>query len=226
MAARCLVDGRLLREYLVQQQPAQILDVYCFPISGQTAGIISFDVTRVLVAERQERQRLYVAYGDVLAAVTRGRMRLLLPGDLPGLLAAGESLGAVELDTMERNREARLFVGDCLAKLGCSGSILFRTQVAVAEAVGNVFKHAGHGRLELRSLPRMLRAIISDQGPGIPLNLLPQVCLVDGFSTKTSLGKGYTLMLHYIDRIQIATGGEGTTLVLEKALPSGEGSDA
>jgi hypothetical protein len=48
-----------------------------------------------------------------------------------------------------------------------------------------------------------------------------------GFSTKASLGVGYTLMLQLVDRLWLATSDEGTIVQLEKRLqPVPETADA
>lgn len=225
LAARTLAEHRVLREHLVQEQPEQVFDVYCFPTSEDGVSVVMFDVTAVLAVEREELRRLQKAYGDVIAAVTQGRMRLVSRSELPALLSDGDLLDSLELDELETSRAARQLVAQALAAAGLGGAPVFRAQVAVAEAIGNVFKHAGRGRLELRRLAGALRVIVADQGPGIPLDLLPQAFLMDGFSTKVSLGKGYTLMLQYMDRLLVATSGDGTTLILEKQLPAkGEAS--
>ena len=57
---------------------------------------------------------------------------------------------------------------------------------------------------------------ISDRGPGIRPEDLPASILLPGFSTKISLGMGYTLMLKLVDRVRLSTGPEGTIVQLEK----------
>ena len=47
---------------------------------------------------------------------------------------------------------------------------------------------------------------------------LPASILLPGFSTKVSLGMGYTLMLKLVDRVRLSTGPEGTIVQLEKSF--------
>ena len=56
---------------------------------------------------------------------------------------------------------------------------------------------------------------VSDRGPGIRAEELPATLFESGFSTKVSLGMGYTLMLQLADAIWLATGPEGTVLQVE-----------
>jgi sensor histidine kinase regulating citrate/malate metabolism len=56
---------------------------------------------------------------------------------------------------------------------------------------------------------------VSDRGPGIRTEQLPATLFESGFSTKVSLGMGFTLMLQLADTIWLATGPEGTILQAE-----------
>jgi hypothetical protein len=45
---------------------------------------------------------------------------------------------------------------------------------------------------------------------------LPRVALEKGYSTKASLGLGYSIILDASDRAVLSTGPEGTLIVMEK----------
>ena len=53
---------------------------------------------------------------------------------------------------------------------------------------------------------------------GIESLILPRVTLQRGFSTKPSLGLGYSIMLEVADHILLRTGPRGTTVILIKDL--------
>lgn len=59
---------------------------------------------------------------------------------------------------------------------------------------------------------------VSDQGNGIEHLTLPRAVLLKGYSTKHSLGIGYTVMLGVADRVLLATSKDGTTVILTKSL--------
>ncbi|AKX93138.1 hypothetical protein MTHERMOG20_25500 [Moorella thermoacetica] len=46
--------------------------------------------------------------------------------------------------------------------------------------------------------------------------------LMQHYSTKESLGSGFTLMLYYTDELYLATGNSGTTLVLNFCQVAGQ----
>jgi anti-sigma regulatory factor (Ser/Thr protein kinase) len=85
---------------------------------------------------------------------------------------------------------------------------------AVGEAITNAIKHAKGGRVVASSSDQALWVAVSDRGPGIESVILPGAVLRRGFSTKVSMGLGYSLMLDGADRILLHTGRRGTTVVL------------
>jgi GAF domain-containing protein/anti-sigma regulatory factor (Ser/Thr protein kinase) len=90
--------------------------------------------------------------------------------------------------------------------------------LCVSEAATNALKHAGGGCMSLSCSGGVLRARVSDRGHGIDAMQLPHATLMRGFSTRGSMGLGFTLMHEMSDRLCLSTDDQGTTLVLEMAL--------
>jgi len=63
----------------------------------------------------------------------------------------------------------------------------------------------------------LLQVLIRDDGPGIDFRTLPKATLVRGFSTASSLGMGFTIMLQSCERVLLATRPGRTSIVLEFA---------
>jgi anti-sigma regulatory factor (Ser/Thr protein kinase) len=61
--------------------------------------------------------------------------------------------------------------------------------------------------------------MISDKGPGIDFSILPKATLLSGFSTKQSLGMGFSFMLEFCDRVLLSTQPGNTIIVLEITAP-------
>jgi hypothetical protein len=61
---------------------------------------------------------------------------------------------------------------------------------------------------------------VTDSGPGISALILPHATLQRGYSTKVSLGLGYSIILEVADKVLLATGPDGTSVVLIKSLRS------
>lgn len=63
-----------------------------------------------------------------------------------------------------------------------------------------------------------LRVCICDDGSGMDALILPRVTLTKGFSTKPSMGLGYSLILALVDQVYLATGRTGTCVVIEQNI--------
>jgi anti-sigma regulatory factor (Ser/Thr protein kinase) len=62
-----------------------------------------------------------------------------------------------------------------------------------------------------------LQVLIRDEGPGIDFRTLPRATLQRGFSTASSLGMGFTIMLQVCERVLLSTRPGRTSLLLEFA---------
>jgi anti-sigma regulatory factor (Ser/Thr protein kinase) len=55
---------------------------------------------------------------------------------------------------------------------------------------------------------------VQDRGPGIKTSELARATLMQHYSTKNSMGCGFTLMLYYADYLYLNTGPSGTALAM------------
>ena len=205
-----------VREHVLDQ--GRVFDVYCIPNHMDSVTVLVFDITGALAAEREQFRRVLRAYRDVMLAATHGRLRLLEPEEAERECAAGESLAAMDLLHVSDGEAARTLAHAAALTCGLSARAAFHLKLCTAEAAANVFKHAGTGSIEVRRLGDSLRVIVRDKGAGIPLEILPQAILVEGYSTQVSLGKGFTVMLRLVHRLMVHTAAEGTILILEMEL--------
>jgi anti-sigma regulatory factor (Ser/Thr protein kinase) len=90
--------------------------------------------------------------------------------------------------------------------------------LCASEAATNALKHAGGGRVSLDYEGETVRVRVADQGSGIDQLQLPRATLLKGYSTRASMGLGFTLMHELADRLYLNTGPHGTTVILEMAL--------
>lgn len=170
---------------------------------------------------RGREQSIQQAYVDVLASVTGGKLILMWPDDVP------DHLGEVVMSDWPINSprelgEARARLAPILAVLpGNSDEAL----LAANEGITNTLKHAGGGLYGVRRTAGMLQVVITDNGPGIDFQTLPRATLIAGYSTKTSLGLGFTIMFDAAERVLLATQHGLTTVVLEFPLENSLGGD-
>lgn len=164
---------------------------------------------RVLQAEVEQKQ----FYQEVLRAVTHDKFHLV---DATAIPTAGQMMLEVTLDDPGNYAFLRKELREIGAGAGMAPEVAEDFVLAVGEATTNAVKHATHGWCCVYRDADRLLARTSDRGHGIKPEDLPCSILMPGFSTKVSLGMGYTLMLNLADCIWLATGPEGTVVQLAK----------
>jgi PAS domain S-box-containing protein len=88
--------------------------------------------------------------------------------------------------------------------------------IGIGEAIANAVKHSGCGTVFAGANDESVWVGVSDKGPGIESLILPRAVLRHGFSTKRSLGLGYSMMLQVADHILLKTDKTGTSVLLLK----------
>lgn len=152
---------------------------------------------------------------EVLRAVTQGKFHLVEAAEIPveGRLALDLSLAPSGNYAVLR-KQLRALAENAGMTPESAGDLV----LAAGEAVTNAIKHATEGRCLVYESNDRVIVRVSDQGHGIRSEDIPAAVLERGFSTKVSLGMGYTLMLSLVDAVWLATGPEGTVVQLEKRL--------
>jgi serine/threonine-protein kinase RsbT len=103
-------------------------------------------------------------------------------------------------------------------RLGFSGVELAHVVTAISEVAGNIWRHAGRGRIELDCRDEagrvgiVVRAV--DRGPGIPDT---EAALSDGWSTTQSMGMGLPGARRLMDEFELTSEpGHGTTVTMTR----------
>lgn len=182
---------------------------------------LALENARLYQAERDMIERLREkdlairrAYVDVIDAVTGGKLVLLTPEELKDLF--GELINApARVECEAGMAEDRHRMQSLLASLDRQVRDVDGLVLAASEAITNACKHARSGRWSVRVNERCVQVAIQDMGAGIDFKTLPKATLAAGFSTKVSLGMGFTIMLEICDRILLATEPGFTCIVLE-----------
>lgn len=173
-----------------------------------------------LAAEAAERRRLEEEkqqfYRDTIGSVTDGKLRLVDREETTEVLRSAEVHSAIT--DPESVSGARGQVKDFCTGKGLSGDNLDLFLVGVGEDMTNALKHAGGGEVAMGSAEGAVWVGVSDTGPGIPTLALPSVAFRRAYSTKASLGMGYSIMMDVADRITLSTGREGATVILTKLI--------
>jgi len=169
---------------------------------------------RALEKQLDEQKRQF--YRDTILSVTGGKLNICEAAQIRPYISKAELKihvrGAHEIAQARREVEA------FCRERGLEGDRLDSFMIGVGEALTNAVKHASGGRIYAGVKNGSIWVGISDRGPGIGSLILPRAVLLRGFSTKPSLGLGYTIMLEVADEVLLKTGDRGTTVILVKQI--------
>lgn len=180
---------------------------------------MSTDITdRKLDEQRQQAMTRHKRefYRRTIMAATGGKLVIAEPEEIYGI--AGPPLGDWSVSSLADIERARNEIREQAASLGMVESQTQAFTGCGIEAMANVWKHAGGGRVTLHKDRQSLVLVVSDTGPGIEALSLPDVALKKGYTTAASLGMGYKVMIEFADRVYLATGPEGTVVAVQMKL--------
>jgi len=194
-------------------------------MSGLTWDATERRLAEQALAERtlhEQEEKIRMAYVDVLGAVTGGKLILLTEEALK------RELGAPLDDATAFSSAAE--IADARGRMTAIVDRVYPGEVpddrlltSACEAMENAFKHAGGGTYQVFSRGQTVQVAVTDEGPGIDFRTLPKATLMPGFSTTSTLGMGFTMMLQLSDRLLLATRPGLTQVVLE--VTAGEADD-
>jgi anti-sigma regulatory factor (Ser/Thr protein kinase) len=182
-------------------------------LAGEAASCIETSRLQSAIVDWEMDKRRFAC--EVLRCVTEDKLRLVDHEEIPD---DGKLLTATCLTDPGGYAKMRECIAEAAAEAGMDPGLTADLTLAAGEAASNSIKHAIDGCAEVRRTPDRIIIDVRDRGPGIRPRDLPRVLFQAGFSTKISLGMGYTLMLELADRIWLATSPEGTRIRLEKLI--------
>lgn len=169
-------------------------------------------------AEEEKKTILMETYQEALSLVTHDRVRLITPEQYEEKYSTDPIL-EMDIKSKDDIRRIRHAVDKlCSERVSSWKDVRCTTILSLTEAITNVLKHTPGGRFLLYFEDDLPCFHVQDDGPGITLDKLPTMVFVNGFSTNTSLGAGFTIMLRYMKQIEFCITGDGTTLVLRPDL--------
>ncbi len=171
--------------------------------------------------ELSMEDRVWEVYRDVLHATSQRKFLLIKENELE-MYKIGRTL--CNEPVIEKNDipKVRNKAKECLENIGIQRSEVSSYILIISEAITNILKHAKDGRLVIIQAEKSLNVIIEDKGNGFPLEILPYTILTEGYSTKKSLGQGFTLMLKLAKRVLLKTSSTGSSIVLVLKSEEGE----
>ncbi len=177
---------------------------------------VSAEMLRVEAEEalRQKDHDIRKAYVDLFSAVTDEKLLILTEDEIGAALGRIIS-GPFRLDSYAGLAGARAWLRTALFSVGIRDEGISSLVLAANEAMTNSIKYGDDCVASIHRLDEIIQIYVSDNGPGIDFSDIPKATLLAGFSTKKSLGVGFSVILEICDRVLLSTSSDGTTLILE-----------
>lgn len=169
---------------------------------------------RQIQHEAEEAKRQF--YRGTIYSVTDGKLNLVDYDEIDAILA-GDTLD-IAVTSAEHLATLRAAVRQVADKTGMSDDRRRELVSAVGEAAANAVKHAGGGLARIAVKDGTIQVSVQDNGPGLDALVLPKATLMTRYSTKPSMGLGYSLMLATVDKVYLATSRNGTWVLMEKEV--------
>jgi anti-sigma regulatory factor (Ser/Thr protein kinase) len=193
----------------------------------QNAMLKAYDIYKndlFSIPNATEEQQLTVSYNDVIWEIYRDVIFATTQEKF--LLIAEEEVnkykeGIVLCEGRIKDRSdipiCRNLAKEKLELEGFNNSTIMSWLLALSEAITNVIKHAEEGKMTIIKDEKNheIRFVIEDKGSGFALKDLPKKTLLAGYSTKKSLGQGFTLMMKMAKRVLLFTSSKGSVLILK-----------
>jgi putative nucleotidyltransferase with HDIG domain len=222
LAEQAIAEERSIRQNLQDYETGNIYDVYCIP-AERSANILIFNVTQVISYEKEQEMKMRKIYKDVIYAVTQAKLLLIEKEEIGGYLK-GDCVAQQDIIVPEHISQCRHAIDRFISPMITDSKKKYKILLCINECLTNVLKHATHGKMEVYYEGEILRILVQDNGAGIDLADLPKSTLMQGYSTKLSLGQGFKLMTNYSDRLILSTTSSGTSILLEFKIESDIGS--
>lgn len=212
---KVFIEGSTTVELRIRHKDGKIHDYLCTGVRVIVGGEPYIVGTGIDITERkQSEDEKRAFYRETVKNVTQGKLELVTTSEAERRTASAEIIA--EISNPEGMHEIRQQLAHYLKSKGLKGDVLALFLTGVGEAMTNAIKHAQEGCVYAGKEGNCLWVAISDKGPGIETLSLPGATLLKGFSTKISMGMGYTIMLDVSDKVLLSTGHGGTTVVLER----------
>lgn len=215
------------------------MDVSKIPMSdadGKIIGVLGVcdDVTKRRQAEAEIRERktreLQIQtdaekakrefYRGTIFSVTDGKLNLVSYEEITNLITSdAKFINLVDSKDLSRLRSEIASICDIAGLIPEHKHELI---TAAGEAAANAVKHGKGGIAKVGLKQERVQVFIQDKGTGMDAIILPKATLMSRFSTKPSMGMGFSIMLALVDTIYLATESKGTWILLEKALKTSD----
>jgi CheY-like chemotaxis protein/anti-sigma regulatory factor (Ser/Thr protein kinase) len=166
--------------------------------------------------EKEQEAQKHEFYKRTIEAATGGKLVISDHEHIEQI--AGPEIQSWQLETIEDIPRVRDQMRSLAREFDMEEDRISNFLSSATEAMTNVIKHGGGGTASLHKHDGSLVFVAEDHGAGIDAMAFPDLALTKGYTTAVSLGMGYKLMIEFMDKVDLSTGPEGTTVALEMAL--------
>ncbi len=158
----------------------------------------------------EETKKLF--YRETIKSVTDGKLEVCDPFEVEPYLNSADMTRQISVpqDVSISRAAAKAYLIDKGGHLDRFDTFM----LGVGEAITNALRHADGGELFCGTYEDGFWVAVRDHGPGIDSLILSKATLMRGFSTRPSLGLGYSVILDSADRVLLSTGPQGTVVVM------------
>ena len=150
---------------------------------------------------------------EVLLAVTGGRLNLCDPTEIASIPVGTQVLSMALVEPADAS-ELRRHIRSIAEKRDLRAIRFDDLETGVTEAATNCIKHGRGGAASIWVGTDSMSVLISDHGDGIAPSQLARATLERGYSSRYSLGMGFTIMLACVDTMALSTSSSGTSILL------------
>ncbi|GAW32347.1 HD domain-containing phosphohydrolase [Carboxydocella sp. JDF658] len=163
-------------------------------------------------------KHIVALYKNFLEDVTNGKVKLISDEEIKHHELDYTYFTKVFIQSVFDISQARQMFSNWLTKILVPPHKQRIYSVVFSELITNVVKHAGRGHVQW-GLDNSYNIIITirDEGKGFVLEKLPQSILINGFSTRNSLGRGLPLVFNQCEQLLISYTGKGTFISVKLA---------
>lgn len=197
--------------YTYQNHPAIQIVAYDITEGKRAKERLEVDLKNQLI----QKEKIFGVYRDVIYAVTQGKFKLLNHDESNQIGNEGTLVSHLMLHEPEDVSKGRQLVTEMVKDYNFPRQHVMHISLCVSETATNVIKHAGEGTLQIRRMPGKVRLVIKDGGPGMDFDKLPSMIFLKGYSTKISMGYGFSIVYKFADKIFMDTSKRGTFLALD-----------
>ncbi|EWG11547.1 ATP-binding protein [Cytobacillus firmus] len=166
-----------------------------------------------VTTDRMEGREWMICRGEVYRA-TKSKLLLIHRQELE-LYTEGSLLYSSGLNTTGDIPKARGEIKKILDGLHLESARTMHWILVISELATNVIMHADKGKIKLYDSGDCFTCCVEDEGPGFNLNDLKDKTLAAGYSTKASLGMGFTIILKLADQVMLCNTEEGSAIIVK-----------